>query len=97
MLMPAGGESSNWINTLIASVGGGMIMLALSWVFKKSEDSASRKYVDESNSKLKTDLDSAVLRINEDLKKKVDKDDYKEDIAEVKVMLNTLINLHIKP
>lgn len=79
--------------TIVASVSTAM------WIryANKSEESASKEYVDSKNDKLKDHIDNAVLKFNEELKKKVDKDDYKEDIAEVKVMLNTLINLHIKP
>ena len=48
---------NSWINTIIASVGGGIIMFVATRVFAKSEDSASKEYVDATRDKLEAKID----------------------------------------
>jgi len=48
---------NSWINTLLSSAGGGLIVYAISHVFKKSEDSASKEYVDATRDKLEAKID----------------------------------------
>lgn len=48
---------NSWINTIIASVGGGIIMFVATRIFAKSEDSASKEYVDATRDKLEAKID----------------------------------------
>lgn len=45
-------ENSSWITTIIASAGGGVITYIATRIFSKSEDAASKQYVDSKCEKL---------------------------------------------
>lgn len=69
MRMPLG---DSWISTILASAGGGLITYVATRIFTKSEDSASKQYVDSKCEKLddklnnkvdKTDLNVIVQRL----------------------------------
>ena len=47
-----GGENNNIINTLLASAVGAIIVYVITRIFSKTEDSASKEYVDTKCDKL---------------------------------------------
>lgn len=65
-----GGENTNLINTLLASAGGGLIVWVITRVFSKSEDSASKEYVDTTRDKLEAKIDK---KADKDTVDKIDK------------------------
>lgn len=62
--MPAGGENSNLLNTLLASAGGAIIVYVITRIFSKSEDSASKEYVDAKCEKLDDKIANKVDRVD---------------------------------
>lgn len=75
----------NIITTLLASVGGGLITWVATRVFSKSEDSASKTYVDNIRDKL-----------DDKISRKVDKEGYNIDIANINKKLDMLIEYQMK-
>ena len=64
MRMPTGGEGSNIFNTLLASAGGAIIVYIITRIFSKTEDSASKEYVDAKCDKLDDKIASKVDRVD---------------------------------
>ena len=64
MLMPTGGENSNIFNTLLASAGGAIIVYIITRIFSKTEDSASKEYVDTKCDKLDDKIAAKVDRVD---------------------------------
>lgn len=80
-----GGMGNSIITTILASVGGGLITWVATRVFIKSEDSASKTYVD-----------AEIDKIDAKLSKKVDKDDYNIAIQRVEGKLDKVLMLLIE-
>lgn len=80
-----GGMENSIITTILASVGGGIITWVATRVFSKSEDSASKMYVD-----------AEIDKIDAKLSKKVDKDDYNIAIQRVEGKLDKVLMLLIE-
>ena len=59
-----GGENNNIINTLLASAGGAIIVYVITRIFSKTEDSASKEYVDTKCDKLDDKIASKVDRVD---------------------------------
>ena len=64
MLMPTGGENSSIFNTLLASAGGAIIVYIITRIFSKTEDSASKEYVDTKCDKLDDKIAAKVDRVD---------------------------------
>ena len=64
MLMPIGGGNSNIFNTLLASAGGAIIVYIITRIFSKTEDSASKEYVDAKCDKLDDKIAAKVDRVD---------------------------------
>ena len=62
--MPTGGENSNIFNTLLASAGGAIIVYIITRIFSKTEDSASKEYVDAKCDKLDDKIAAKVDRVD---------------------------------
>ena len=59
-----GGENNNIINTLLASAGGAIIVYVITRIFSKTEDSASKEYVDAKCDKLDDKIAAKVDRVD---------------------------------
>ena len=59
-----GGENNNIINTLLASAGGAIIVYVITRIFSKTEDSASKEYVDTKCDKLDDKIAAKVDRVD---------------------------------
>ena len=59
-----GGENNNIINTLLASAGGAIIVYVITRIFSKTEDSASKEYVDAKCDKLDDKIAEKVDRVD---------------------------------
>ena len=60
-----GGENNNSIiNTLLASAGGAIIVYVITRIFSKTEDSASKEYVDTKCDKLDDKIAAKVDRVD---------------------------------
>ena len=64
MRMPTGGEGNNIFNTLLASAGGAIIVYVITRIFSKTEDSASKEYVDAKCDKLDDKIAAKVDRVD---------------------------------
>ena len=53
-------ESSNIITAMIAGAGGTLIVYLITRIFSKSEDSASKEYVDATRDKLEAKIEKKV-------------------------------------
>jgi fructose-1,6-bisphosphatase/inositol monophosphatase family enzyme len=65
-----GGENTNVITTLLASAGGSIIMYVITRIFSKTEDSASKEYVDATRDKLEAKIEK---KADKDSVDKIDK------------------------
>ena len=59
-----GGENNNIINTLLASAVGAIIVYVITRIFSKTEDSASKEYVDTKCDKLDDKIAAKVDRVD---------------------------------
>ena len=59
-----GGENNNIINTLLASAVGAIIVYVITRIFSKTEDSASKEYVDTKYDKLDDKIAEKVDRVD---------------------------------
>ena len=62
--MPIGLVNSNIFNALLASAGGAIIVYVITRIFSKTEDSASKEYVDAKCDKLDDKIAAKVDRVD---------------------------------
>lgn len=88
-----GGENNNIINTLFASAGGAIIVYVITRIFSKTEDSASKEYVDTQNAKRDEKIERVEERLDAKIALKVEKTDFNIAIQQLTAKQDMIISL----